>query len=378
MLPWEVHGVSVHLKNLAAKMAETEQVKIIYTAPVCKTESYLEEKIIDNIPIAIVPDMRKQQNVHFPDNTMGNWISATYSLTQDWDELKKYIDLQNFDIVHFQDYYSSGLMPLFRDLKIPVVSTVHALSENTTHFSNGIRMWMMANSEKVITVSEWEKREIIARGLADEDKLCTIYNGCEGIPYLKETRRFITFAGRLEYKKGCDIFIRAIKLINKDFLIHNGYRVMIMGDGSERSHLESYVKENKLDDIICFTGLLPHDEVLKTLQKSIVHVVPSRLEPFGLSAVESIIEGAVTIVSDVDGLVEAVSDNRLASVFPVGDVITLSKLINERLHYPVDESVRKIESEKISEKFSWEEAALQTKNLYNTVLKSHIYEGEKS
>ena len=141
-----------------------------------------------------------------------------------------------------------------------------------------------------------------------------------------------------------------------------------MGDGAEKPLLEKYVKQNSLERIVKFTGMLSHEEILSILTKSALHIVPSRLEPFGLSAIESIAEGAFTIVSDIDGLKEAVDGNALSAVFPKENVTALAILMTEKLSLKIDESFRKQESKKIVQKYSWTEAALQTRNLYKAII----------
>jgi glycosyltransferase involved in cell wall biosynthesis len=156
------------------------------------------------------------------------------------------------------------------------------------------------------------------------------------IPGIEKTKDFI-FLGRLVSDKGADIAIHAMELLIGQEMKNSpdGSRrsLTLVGDGPERSTLETLVKEKNLQEYIHFTGSMGGEELVKCLNRHRFLLVPSVWEePFGIVALEGMACGCIPIVSDGGGLPDAVGNAGL--IFRRGDVHDLSMRIQELLNNP--------------------------------------------
>jgi glycogen(starch) synthase len=116
----------------------------------------------------------------------------------------------------------------------------------------------------------------------------------------------IIFVGRLVADKGCDLAIRAIRLL-ADRGIHRS--LTIVGDGPERHSLQNLSVQLQVADRINFLGSRKPIEVAELLATHQISVIPSRWEePFGVVALEALACGCAVVASRVGGLPEAVGD----------------------------------------------------------------------
>lgn len=84
-------------------------------------------------------------------------------------------------------------------------------------------------------------------------------------------------------------------------------RLYIAGDGPLRRPLESKVKARGLRNIV-FLGVLPRNDVKRLLWSSDVFVLPSRVEAFGISALEAMASRVPVVAFRSGGIPEVVVD----------------------------------------------------------------------
>lgn len=112
--------------------------------------------------------------------------------------------------------------------------------------------------------------------------------------------------GRLVPDKGFDVALRALSLL-PDRWSH--VRMMIVGDGSERSRLESLCGELGLGERVEFCGGVPHAAVPALVNRSTLMLLPSRWqEPFGIVCLEAALMERPVVASRVGGVPEVVED----------------------------------------------------------------------
>ena len=95
-------------------------------------------------------------------------------------------------------------------------------------------------------------------------------------------------------------------------------RLLLVGDGPERSKVERRCRQCDICDDITFVGNLARVEEILT--GADLFVLPSETESFGLSALEAMACGVPVITTRVGGLPEVVREGRDGRLFPVGDV----------------------------------------------------------
>jgi N-acetyl-alpha-D-glucosaminyl L-malate synthase BshA len=95
-------------------------------------------------------------------------------------------------------------------------------------------------------------------------------------------------------------------------------RLLMVGDGPDRSSAEWLAKSLKISDRVNFLGKL--DQVNELLPAADLMLMPSEMESFGLAALEAMACEVPTIGTQVGGVPELIEDGTTGLLFPVGDV----------------------------------------------------------
>jgi glycosyltransferase involved in cell wall biosynthesis len=111
-------------------------------------------------------------------------------------------------------------------------------------------------------------------------------------PLAKEKDIDILAAGSLIPLKQYEIFVEVIAEIKKQMPC---IKAMLSGDGPEKSKLQALIKKNGLQSNITLTGELPHEELLKLMQRTKVFLHPSSYEGFGVVSIEALYAGCHAI-----------------------------------------------------------------------------------
>lgn len=125
--------------------------------------------------------------------------------------------------------------------------------------------------------------------------------------------------------------------------------LILVGDGPERSRVESLVRELGLTGVVCFLG--KQLNFLEVLQSSDVFLLPSETESFGLAALEALACGVPVVASRVGGVPEVVAEGKTGFLCDVGDVRGMAaavvRLVREpALHAHMAEAARvRVEAE---------------------------------
>ncbi|WP_428499313.1 glycosyltransferase family 4 protein [Pseudonocardia sp.] len=194
----------------------------------------------------------------------------------------------------------------------------------------------LLGASRIICNSRATASEVSAavRGLAR--RTVVIYNGKDWSPYLSEgdlsipqksdsAKTSLTVVGRLSPRKGQDLAIRAAAML-QDLGID--VDLSLVGDtfaGYEwfYDELRSLAQKLGMADRVKFLGF-QHD-IIPTLRTTDIAIVPSRIEPFGTVAAESMAAGVLTIVANVQGLIEIVTDRETGLTFEAGKAESLAQ-----------------------------------------------------
>lgn len=110
--------------------------------------------------------------------------------------------------------------------------------------------------------------------------------------------------GRLVFYKNLEVVIKAISIVKKT---EPKIKLIIMGDGPQRSILENLTKSLNLDQNIEFKGFVTSKEKEELLAKSNALLFPSKCEGFGLVILEAFSEKKPVLVSDIRPMSDIVS-----------------------------------------------------------------------
>ncbi len=95
-------------------------------------------------------------------------------------------------------------------------------------------------------------------------------------------------------------------------------RLLLVGDGPERSRIEGLVRHERLQERVHFLG--KQESVIELLCCSDLLLLPSETESFGLAALEAMSCSVPVIASRVGGLPEVVAHGETGYLHPVGQV----------------------------------------------------------
>lgn len=133
--------------------------------------------------------------------------------------------------------------------------------------------------------------------------------------------------GRLMPKKGFDVLLNALARLRDR---GKTTRLVLIGDGPEREHLEKQAGELALENLVEFRGSQTHSAVWQALCRAKLAAVPSRLEPFGMAALEALAAGKPVVASRVGGLID-VLDGAEAELVPPDDAEALARAMETML-----------------------------------------------
>jgi glycosyltransferase involved in cell wall biosynthesis len=165
-----------------------------------------------------------------------------------------------------------------------------------------------------------------------------------GIP---KDKAIILNTGRLCAQKDQEILLRALRDLP-------GARLVIAGEGELREPLEALAAELGVQDRAHLIGAIPREECLALYMECDIFAFPSRHETFGISAVEAVMLGVPTVVSDISVLREVLSiDNESVARFvPDGDLDGWRNALADVANAPADDEERRRFAERLAEKYS--------------------------
>lgn len=261
---------------------------------------------------------------------------------------------------------SSQLAPLARwarRARLPVVITSQGETEMDANALYQRSRWMRgvlrreaARARALSACSSWtaERASRVAPAFTNAD---VILNGVDPqdwqTPPAPEDPVVCAW-GRHVPQKGLDLLLDAFPLVREKV---PDARLLLGGDGPDHALLRA-----KASDGVELLGSLDRSQVRDMLGSSRVAVVPSRVEPFGIVAVEALAARRGLVYSTNGGLGEAAGG--LGIGVDVTDRRALADAVVEMLHAPVDGDRAFARAEELS----WENLAARYVALYERAL----------
>jgi len=133
----------------------------------------------------------------------------------------------------------------------------------------------------------------------DEQVIRQRYDEARKEPAANPASRKFVYVGRLAPEKNLNTlllaFANTVKATGSD------WKLLLVGDGPERSNLEKLAGDAGIADQLIFAGAFPWYQVPDWLAQSDVLVLPSKSEPWGLVVNEAMVCGMPVIVSETCG-----------------------------------------------------------------------------
>lgn len=172
---------------------------------------------------------------------------------------------------------------------------------------------------------------------------------------------------RLEKIKGMDLVVPAFAKVLKQ---HPGTRLIVVGDGSQRSTMEQQAVELGCAEHITWAGRQPQEELDKWYSQMDIVLMPSRSEGFGLTAIEAMANGCVMVASNIGGLPEVVRDGVCGLLHNSEDITDMANKISSLISDETTYNQLRTQSLSEVEKYSFERYSKLMRNLYEQIMNS--------
>jgi len=173
------------------------------------------------------------------------------------------------------------------------------------------------------------------------------------------------FIGRLEEQKGCRYLIHAAKILIEKT---KNFKILLVGNGSQRKMLDNLTKENRLGSYVTLLGRVGDDELRELYCMSDVFILPSLWEGLPLTLLEAWAARLPVIITDVCGVPDVCEDRETALIIRPKDPENIAEAM---LRLIEDEELRrrlgKEGEELVRREFSLEKVVMSTLNLYEEI-----------
>lgn len=284
------------------------------------------------------------------------------------------------DLLHSPDF----IPPFKRNYKS--VITIHDLAfllyphfltkESARYYGQIDQAWR--KTDHIIAVSETTKADSIKMLGVPEKKITVIHEAANPIyrplpkeqvlPVVKSKYKldpgFILFVSTIEPRKNLPGLLRAYRRLRDDY---KRQELLVLAGSKGWLWEEVYETVDKLDleQHVVFLGRVPSEDLLYLYNAASLLVHPSFYEGFGLTPLEAITCGVPVIASNISSIPEVVGDAALLT--DPNDIDGLTVAIWRLL---TEEELRQdliCKGLKRAKKFSWQEAARKTLEVYHKV-----------
>lgn len=392
MLTWEypprvVGGISKVVYDLSHKMVkEGNEVTVVTYKDGDNVKYYENDKGVE---------VYRVDNYMIRPNNFIDWI-----MQLNFNMITKVNEIINkngkFDVIHAHDWLVAySAKSIKESYNIPLISTIHAtesgrnsgIHDETQRYINDSEWMLTYESSEVIVNSNYMKNEVQRLFGLPYDKINVIPNGVNlqlfsnvnvdydfRRQYAMDNEKIILYVGRLVYEKGIQNLIAAMpKILDR----YHDSKLIICGRGGMIDELREQVKYLGIDNKVYFAGYCDSKKMQKMYKCADVAVFPSTYEPFGIVAIESMLSGTPTIVSDVGGLNEIVEHGVTGMKAYAGNANSIADSVLALLFDPkLCANISQNAIKKVKENYNWAKITDNTYYVYQLAIGKTVQEKE--
>lgn len=304
--------------------------------------------------------------------TMRGMLGINFWVKQSLNLFEKYIKKEGIpDIIHVHSAIYGGLVAveIKKRYGIPFIITEHSSSvlqgELRSH-DIPILKEVYDNANKVISVGGALKNSIkkytnnevyVIPNIVDISRF-----SIAPINKKNDTFTFISIC-HLKDNKNVDLTIKAFAEVLKTY---KNAKLIVVGDGSEKSTLIEIAKNLNIIDRIDFVGAISREELNNYINKANAFVLPSKYETFGIAYIEALACGLPIITTKCGGP-EDFFNEKIGYMIPVGDLKELEKAMIDVIKN-IDKFKDSYLREYVESRFSKKVVSEKIINVYKSVL----------
>ena len=394
MLTWEypprvVGGISKVVYDLSHKMVkEGNEVTVVTYRDGDNVKYYENDKGVE---------VYRVDNYMIRPNNFIDWI-----MQLNFNMITKTNEIINkngkFDVIHAHDWLVAySAKSIKESYNIPLISTIHAtesgrnsgIHDETQRYINDSEWMLTYESSEVIVNSNYMKNEVQRLFGLPYDKINVIPNGVNlqlfsnvnvdydfRRQYAMDNEKIILYVGRLVYEKGIQNLIAAMpKILDR----YHDSKLIICGRGGMIDELREQVKYLGIENKVYFAGYCDSKKMQKMYKCADVAVFPSTYEPFGIVAIESMLSGTPTIVSDVGGLNEIIEHGVTGMKSYAGNANSIADSVLSLLFDPkLCANISQNAIKKVKENYNWSKITDSTYYVYQLAIGKTVQEKEEA
>ncbi len=294
------------------------------------------------------------------------------------EELRKLLERENFDILHFHNIGLFMQIQIFMNSKSINIITVHGLPDAIRLYKFTYRLinylvknYVINNLHGLIAVSK-PILKFLPKNLK-KIKMRIIPNGIDlevFNPKNKKIKRFldgkinILFVGRMDKRKGLNYLIDAYNSLKKKY---ENVRLIVVGEGNYEKKWRKKVKKKKVKDVV-FVGYVKDSKLPNYYTTADIFCSPATHgESFGIVLLEAMASGIPIVAFANKGYKSVLQDKGRKFLVKPKNTKELTKKLEKLI---INEKLRKEMGEwglKEVKKYSWEKISKQVENFYKEV-----------
>lgn len=330
------------------------------------------------------------ENLFYHEVTVSNYPLFQYppyelALTAKIIEVVKNSNIQILHVHYAIPHAAAAVMAkkILKDIdhiRIPIITTLHGtditLVGNDANYGEVIS-YSLNQSDAVTSVSQSLKDDTykyfsvnkdikVIPNFINTEKYKRDENACSRQVFAKSEEFILMHTSNFRKVKRIDDVVEIFVNVNKQ----KPSKLILAGDGPERSNIEHLCSKHNVSDRVFFLG--KQDNIEKILSISDVFLMPSETESFGLAALEAMACGVPVVSTDSGGLPEVNKYGFSGFTASLGDVIAMSNYVLKIIETPESLSNFRQNARKQAESFVIEKIIPQYENLYNSVLNESL------
>ncbi len=252
---------------------------------------------------------------------------------------------------------------------VPIIHTFHIVTfydDNQSSLRRKSELWLAkkTNPRYITAPNNYDVNKLRAAGL---NQTVLLPNGVDidfWKPSIAATRpKTFTFlaVGRLEPQKGYEYLVRAAALLAQQ---QTDFRVVIVGEGSQKTTLSTLARDLKVRNIVQFAGGKKPAEVQAMLAQANAVVCPSLYETTPLTLLEAWSAAVPVIITPVGILRDVPTDFAAAFVVPPKDDAALMQAMGHCMTDEVQRIIVAAKGHKEAKNYAWPIINETTEALY--------------
>lgn len=255
--------------------------------------------------------------------------------------LVRVIQLYNVDIINSHGYRADIIGWICSKLSnILIMPTFHGWTrcDWKVKFFEYIDAILMRKMDSIITVSEANRRKLIAKG-CDERRICVVPNAIDLHDFfllsstvdklnlrahldIQQEARIIVCVGRISREKGQKILLHSFREVLEQ---RPQTFLLLVGDGPDRKDLERSAYEWGIHHRVIFLGF--RNDISHLLEQADLMAMPSLTEGLPTAILEAFACKLPVIATSVGGVPEIVLNGKTGLLVPPGDPAALRDVI---------------------------------------------------